>query len=82
MQCIYIYTGRTGRMSRARFSRAGDLEFNSRPSQTNDLKLLSSLLPRQVLGIITVAQGLVGSVQDYVTKWDIRSWSFQPGIPV
>ena len=61
-KAINLFTGSAGRIGRAQASRAGDREFGSRSSQTNDLSNEYRSLPKLVLGINRIGQGLVSSM--------------------
>ena len=68
-----IITGHCGRIGRARVSCPGDREFNSRSSQNDWLDNWHLLLSVQALSI--------SRIWFSVTKCDIRSWCWWPGLP-
>ena len=72
----------SGWIGRAQVLRAGDWEFGSWSSQINDLCNWYLSLPSLALSINRIGQGLVSSVQDNVTEWDINSWCVWPGFTV
>ena len=57
-------------------------EFNSPSSQTDDLQNLYSSFPNQALALLGKDNVWLVQCQDNVTDWDIRSWSWQSGLPV
>ena len=65
----YKNTGRGGQIGRARTSHAGDREFVSRSSQTNEFKMYTYCFLARRLAVLGKGKDSLAQCQDNVTKW-------------
>ena len=79
---INMITGRGGRISSAQTSHAGDREFGSRSSQTDDLNIYTCHFLVWRLALIGKSKDWLAQCQDNGTECNIMSWCQWPGLPV